>query len=93
MTETLRRRKKQLEYNTKNGITPTSIAKEIREGIESIKKAREIALETSGLSDEKADIFQVLSDLESEMEEAAKNLNLERSIHLRDEIKKIQNKF
>ncbi len=93
MTETTRRRQKQLEYNTKNGITPTSIKKEIRDGIESIRKAREIVQEASGVTDENADVFQVLSDLEGEMEEAARNLDFERAIRLRDQIKKIQNGF
>ena len=93
MSETTRRRKLQMAYNTKNGITPTSIKKEIREGIESIKKAREIAQEASGVTDENADVFQVLSDLEKEMEDAARNLNFEKAIRLRDEIKKIHKTF
>ncbi len=91
--ETQRRRKFQTEYNQKNNITPTSIKKEIHEGIEAIKKAREIVKETAGLSDELGDVFQVLNDLESEMEEAAKNLQFERAIKLRDQIKVIQKKL
>ena len=91
--ETSRRRKKQMEYNKAHGITPTSIKKEIRDGIEAIKKAREIVQEASGVADENADIFQVLSDLEKEMEEAANALDFEKAIRLRDEIKKIHSGF
>ncbi len=91
--ETARRRKQQMDYNAKNGITPQSIKKEIKEGIESIKKAREIIEEVSGVKGETGDVLQVLSDLEGEMEEAAKNLQFERAIELRDQIKKIKAKL
>jgi excinuclease ABC subunit B len=90
ISETARRRKVQAEYNKKNGITPTSIKKEIREGIEAIKKAREIALEVSGVPEELEETYEVISDLEREMEDAAKNLDFERAIRLRDQIKKLQ---
>ena len=93
MQETERRRKKQLEYNQKNGITPTSIKKEIREGIEAIRKAREIVQEATGLPEDLGDAFRVLSDLENEMEEAARNLQFERAIRLRDQIKIIRSKM
>jgi len=39
------------------------------------------------------DIFQVLSDLEREMEEAAHNLQFERAIQLRDQIKAVQKRL
>ena len=91
--ETTRRRKLQMAYNEANHITPTSIKKEIREGIEAIKKAREIVKETAGLSEQVEDVFQVLSDLEREMEEAAKSLQFERAIKLRDQIRAIQKKL
>jgi excinuclease ABC subunit B len=93
ISETLRRRKRQLEYNTKNGITPQSIQKEIREGIESIRKAREIIQETAGIAEDTGDALQVMSDLEFEMEEAARNLQFERAIELRDQIRKIQKRL
>ncbi|MBI3252039.1 MAG: UvrB/UvrC motif-containing protein [Candidatus Omnitrophica bacterium] len=86
--ETDRRRRLQTEFNRKNGITPTSIQKEIREGIEAIKKAREVVREATGLDDEERDVYETISDLEREMEEAAKNLQFERAIELRDQIKK-----
>ena len=93
MQETDRRRKKQTEYNQENGITPVSIKKEIREGIEAIKKAREIVREATGLPEALSDAFEVISDLEKEMEEAASGLQFERAIQLRDQIKSIRKKL
>ena len=93
LQETKRRRKIQTEYNKKNHITPTSIQKEVREGIEAVKKAREIVKETAGLQEGVEDVMQVLSDLEAEMEEAARSLQFERAIFLRDQIKTLQKKL
>ncbi len=93
MNETLRKRKIQLEYNKKNNITPTSIQKEIRDGIEAIKRAREIVQEASGVTAEADDILRVVSDLEVEMEEAARLLQFERAIELRDQVKKLRRKM
>ncbi len=93
MTESARRRKLQIEYNTKHGITPLSIQKEVRDGLESIKKARELVLEVSGVADKKQDILEVISELEREMEEAARLLQFEKAIQLRDELRKLQGKL
>lgn len=93
MTESARRRKLQIEYNTKHGITPLSIQKEVRDGLESIKKARELVLEVSGVEDKKQDILEVISELEREMEEAARLLQFEKAIQLRDELRKLQGKL
>ena len=41
--ETERRRTIQMEYNSKNGIIPTTIIKEVREIIEATKIAEEVA--------------------------------------------------
>ena len=93
MNETTRKRKVQTEYNKQHNITPTSIKKEIRDGIEAIKRAREIVQEAAGVTAETDDILQVVSDLEGEMEEAARLLQFERAIELRDQIKKLRRKM
>ena len=93
ISETQRRRKLQQIYNQTNKITPTSIKKEIREGIEAIRKAREIVKEAAGVPEDIGDVFQVISDLEKEMEEAARNMQFERAIELRDQIKLVQKKL
>ncbi len=93
MRETKRRRKLQIEFNERNGITPTSIQKEIKEGIEAIRKARKIVSDAANISGELEDVYQVISDLEREMEEAARNLQFETAIELRDQIKTIRRKL
>ncbi len=84
------RRRVQEEYNKAHGITPTGIQKRIMEGIESIKKVREVVVETTGLDDEAFDTQTVISELEREMEDAARNLQFEKAILIRDELRKLQ---
>ncbi|MEI8345405.1 MAG: helicase-related protein, partial [Candidatus Omnitrophota bacterium] len=90
--EAIRRRRLQAAYNQEHGITPTSIRKEIREGIEAIKKARVLVQEAAGLDEEAEGAVSVINDLEVEMEDAARNLQFERAILLRDQIKALQAK-
>jgi len=91
--ETERRRRVQMEYNQAHHITPTSIKKEIREGIEAIKKAREIVNEAAGVLEEEGEMAEVIANLEREMEEAARNLQFERAIELRDQVKRLRKKM
>ncbi len=79
--ETKRRRKIQEEYNIKNNITPTTIKKEIREVISNIDLDNENN-KTKKLT--KKEIEKNIEELEQEMREAAKNLDFERAMELRD---------
>ncbi|MBI2095169.1 MAG: excinuclease ABC subunit UvrB [Candidatus Omnitrophica bacterium] len=88
-----RRRKRQMEFNRQNRITPRSIQKEIREGIEAIKKARRIVQEAAGVEEGTGDILSVISELEAEMEEAAAKLQFERAIQLRDQARALRKKM
>jgi excinuclease ABC subunit B len=85
-----RRRRVQEAYNKAHGITPKGIEKRIMEGIEAIKKVRDAVVETTGLDDEAVDTQTVISDLEREMEDAARNLQFEKAILIRDELRKLQ---
>jgi len=85
--ETARRRKKQAEFNKVNNIMPRSIEKAIKEGIESFKKAEEIAVEATGQSEEAYEKEMIIAELEREMELSARNLQFERAAILRDKIK------
>ena len=78
--ETARRRKIQEEYNEVHGITPKTIKKDIREVISNIdEKAKQEPTKMS-----KKDYEKTIEEIEQEMREAAKNLDFERAMQLRD---------
>jgi excinuclease ABC subunit B len=84
--ETGRRRMLQLEYNAEHGITPETIKKAIRRGIEEEIQARSIARRAVGRDESTNDTEEYLSALEAEMLEAAEKLEFERAAALRDKI-------
>ncbi len=89
--ETNRRREKQTAYNTEHDITPETITKAIRRGIEEEIAARRIEREAGGTDDEAAYVTQeYLSELEAEMLAAAENLEFERAADLRDKILRLK---
>jgi len=77
--ETNRRRKIQEEYNKQNNIIPKTITKEISDivsnEVEEIKEPEKMS---------KQDKAKLMIRLENEMKEAAKNLDFERAMELRD---------
>jgi len=85
--ETRRRRALQEEYNRAHGITPETIRKEIRAGIESEAVSRAAAFEAVGRSEEgQRRQVELLEQLEADMMEAAAALDFERAARIRDEI-------
>ena len=91
--ESNRRRKIQTAFNEKNNITPRSIEKAVQEGIESYRKAREIISGVVEETGEEYDIMNLVSELEHDMEVAARNLQFERAASLRDQIKELREKY
>ena len=83
ITETMRRRKIQDEYNKEHGIVPKTIIKEIREvvsnEIQDDTKASKVTEKMS--KKEKQDL---MIKIEEEMKLAAKNLDFEKAMELRD---------
>jgi excinuclease ABC subunit B len=89
--ETERRRAKQLAYNEEHGITPQTIKKNIRHGIELELKARKTAREAVGEEDDQQyDREQVMAEVEKQMLEAAQNLEFEKAAKLRDELNELK---
>jgi len=84
--ETGRRRELQLEYNRQHGITPETIRKAIRRGIEEEIAARNVVQESAGISDTQYVTQEFLNELEAEMMSAAEQLDFERAAQLRDRI-------
>ncbi len=89
--ETNRRRVKQLAYNVEHGITPRTIQKEIRRGIEMELRARETARKAIGAKDDQEyDAGEFIAELEKEMLEAAERLEFEKAALLRDRITELK---
>ena len=78
--ETARRRKIQEEYNKEHGIIPQTIKKEIREVISNTDTK-----ESKGKKKlTKKEIARNIENVEEDMREAARNLDFERAMELRD---------
>ncbi|MBL9090140.1 MAG: excinuclease ABC subunit UvrB [Planctomycetaceae bacterium] len=89
--ETGRRRKIQQEYNEAHGITPETVKKSIRQGIESLATAHAEANAAVGRTEETQYITEeYLQELEAEMLAAADNLEFERAAQIRDRIDKMR---
>ncbi len=87
LDETGRRRILQTEYNQQHGITPETIKKAIRRGIEEEIEAKRISQKVIGVESESQYVTQeYLSELEAEMLAAAESLEFERAAKLRDRI-------
>src|SRR5438034_4080024 len=88
--ETSRRRDTQLKYNAEHGITPQTVQKAIRQGIESEIKARRTTAAVIRADEEQLDQGEIVKLLEEEMLQAAKNLEFERAAQLRDKLKEMK---
>ena len=89
--ETARRREIQEKYNKEHGIIPQTIKKEIREAIHGQENVDEaISLVKKGKKAKKKDKETLIKELEKQMKEAAKALDFERAMELRDMMLELQ---
>jgi len=89
--ETERRRALQEAYNIEHGITPETIKKSIRAGIESgISAHREAVSVVSEAEDTSDTQVEYVQELEAEMLQAAENLEFERAAAIRDRINELR---
>ncbi|MFM6987798.1 MAG: excinuclease ABC subunit UvrB [Arenimonas sp.] len=93
--ETDRRRAKQVEYNLKHGIVPTSVKREIMDVMEGARTdvSAEKALQESGAALSMLSAVQLarkLNELESRMFKHAQNLEFEQAAACRDEMAKLK---
>ena len=94
LAETTRRREKQTRFNEENGITPQSIVKPVHMTLAAIVEADYVPLPDIG-DDELASpdqLEQLISGLEKQMREAAKQFEFEKAAQLRDRIKALKEK-
>ena len=93
ISESNRRRQIQLEFNKKNSIAPRSIQKAIRQGIEDLQEAEEFVADLTGQERDEYELNRYISELEYEMELAARNLQFEKAAVIRDKIKELKGAF
>ncbi len=87
ISETNRRRKIQMEYNEKHGITPKTINKSVRDAIKATQ-VEDIEVEFKEEKDE--NITDVINRLTNEMLEHASKMEFEQAAELRDKIKELE---
>ena len=97
--ETEHRRKVQMEWNDKHGITPTTIRKEIEDILErEIKDSEAIAKEDAKILKGNYNLLlekdrkKYIKTLEKQMMEYAENLQFEKAAVIRDEIQRIKDR-
>jgi excinuclease ABC subunit B len=93
--ETNRRRAKQLQYNTENGITPETIVKPVDMALAAISEADYAPIPDLTETEEAASEDQLaalIARLEEQMREAAKQFEFEKAAQLRDRIKALKEK-
>jgi len=88
--ETNRRRKIQLEYNRRHGLTPETIKKEIRRSLTEQIKARRAAQQAVRFSEGEFEKVELANQIEKEMLEAAQALDFERAAWLRDQLRELK---
>ena len=96
ITETNRRRAKQVKYNQDHDITPVSIHKAIRDLTDQLsgegkEKAMAVgeekaAYRTKHDKTSRGELEKIINEMEKQMKEAAKNLEFEKAAALRDEM-------
>lgn len=95
ISETNRRRKIQQEYNDRNGITPKTIVKKVRELISITKKVDKshYGIEKEPESMSIQELEAAAARLMKEMQKAAAELEFERAAELRDKLMEVRRKL
>jgi excinuclease ABC subunit B len=98
ISETNRRRAKQMAYNQENNITPQSIIKGVDMELAHIVEADYVTVPLDGVAldaaaaavTSEAQLAELLGQLETQMREAAKKFEFEKAAQLRDRIKALK---
>ena len=96
MDETSRRRERQLEYNTKHGIVPTTVVRAVMNinpasgTIDYFNVPKLTKGAAAGASGGGPDVEERIAAVRLEMFEAAESLEFEKAARLRDDLKKLE---
>ena len=99
--ETDRRRDKQVEFNKQHGITPQTIKKQVADVMEGARTAPGVARGRSAnasrrapapieIPDDPKALGKLISQLENQMLEHARNLEFEEAAQLRDQLQEVR---
>ncbi|MCX7988181.1 MAG: helicase-related protein, partial [Thermodesulfovibrio sp.] len=92
--ETERRRKIQMDYNRKMGISPETVKSKIKDILSSIYERDYVALDSIKEEIKEYEITEdTIKKLELEMKRAAENLEFEKAAEIRDRITEIKEKI
>ena len=98
--ETDRRRRKQVSFNEKHGITPVGIVKRVREMIEGVYEAQPLQLQLKAAQDHaryetmsEKQLAKEIRQLEKQMLEHARNLEFEKAAQVRDRLVELKKNF
>ena len=86
ITETQRRREKQIRYNTDHGIVPRTIRKDVRDILEISSATEKTVKKANGVKMTERERKEAIEQLEAKMKKAAAMLEYEIAAQLRDEI-------
>jgi excinuclease ABC subunit B len=96
INETNRRRTKQLQYNLENQITPETIIKPVDMSLAAISEADYVTVPLEELDEQTVSgdqLEQLISGLEKQMREAAKQFEFEKAAQLRDRVKALKTRL
>jgi len=84
------RRAKQMAYNEKHDITPTSVKRAVQKSLHVYSEGQQVNAAVVNETDEDFDVLEVIRELEGEMQEASQKLEFERAALLRDQVKELK---
>lgn len=93
LDETERRRKIQVAHNKKNGITPQSIQKAVKDIAQHRSSNTRGGKKVNATKVPKSEQKRVLAELEAQMDMAAQNMEFEKAADLRDQIEDLRDKW
>ncbi len=96
LSETARRREKQMAYNAEHGITPKTVSKKIFDDVtekqEKVDKKQRFLYTKEGLKDADG-LRREIKTLNQKMRRAAENLDFEMAAEIRDTIRKLEDEL